>query len=287
MAREAALAERESQLAAAEARLEEERALEIARRRLAAREAEVEVQERELKRQLSAERERVARIVAEDQAARSEPSPFEPSLVEKAPIEVAVREPEVPAQVREPAKVDWVEASLEPGTVLEVELLDSLSSRHNRVGDTFTTRVARDLYTADGVLAVPAGSEILGRVVEVRPLRRVGGQASLGLELTHLVLSSGVTTEIRASFTELGRNKKSDKKKILAAAAAGAILGQILGDRSSSTRIGAAVGAAAGTAVVASAKGQNVEIPAGEIIALRLEEVVTVTTRMVGLASPE
>ena len=273
LAQEAALAEREAELAAAESRLEEERALEAERRRLAAREAEIEDRERELKRQLSAERERVARIAAEDQAARNEPSPLE-----TLPIEEAVLEPEIDEV--------WVEASLEPGTVLEVELLDSLSSRHNRVGDTFTTRVARDLYTADGVLAVPAGSEILGRVVEVRPLRRVGGQASLGLELTHLVLSSGVTTEIRASFTELGRNKKSDKKKILAAAAAGAILGQILGDKSSSTRIGAAVGAAAGTAIVASAKGQNVEIPAGEIIALRLDEVVTVTTRMVGLAAP-
>ena len=209
LAREAALAEREAELAEAEARLEEERALEAERRRLAAREAEIEAHERELKRQLAAEQERVAGIEAEAQQALDEPppfetQPFESQPIETLPIEVAVLEPEVPARAAEPVEVEevWVEASLEPGTVLEVEILDSLSSRHNRVGDTFTTRVARDLYAADGVLAVPAGSEILGRVVEVKPLRRVGGQASLGLELTHLVLSSGVTTEIRASFTD-------------------------------------------------------------------------------------
>ncbi len=43
--------------------------------------------------------------------------------------------------------------------------------------------------------------------------------------------------------------------------------------------IGAAVGAAATSAVVARARDKDAEIPAGEIITLRLEEVVTVEIR--------
>lgn len=57
----------------------------------------------------------------------------------------------------------------------------------------------------------------------------------------------------------------------------GAILGHILGgDGSKNVVIGAAAGAAAGGAVVASAKDRDAEIPAGQIITLQLEEVVTV-----------
>ena len=41
---------------------------------------------------------------------------------------------------------------------------------------------------------------------------------------------------------------------------------------------------ASGLARVASRKGQDVEFMAGDIIAVRLDEVVTVETEMVGLA---
>ncbi len=85
---------------------------------------------------------------------------------------------------------------------------------------------------------------------------------------------------IRASFVELGADKRKDRKKVAAGAVAGAVLGHILGgDGSKNVLIGAAVGAAAGTAVVAGAKDKDAEIPAGEMVALQLEEVVTVEIR--------
>ena len=125
-----------------------------------------------------------------------------------------------------------------------------------------------------------------GTVTSAKRLRRVGGQAQLGIEMDRLVLPSGVSLAVHASLFEVGTNQRRDKRKILGAAAAGAILGRILGSRggSGSTAIGAALGAAAGTAVVASRRGQDVELMAGDIIAVRLDEVVTVETEMVGLA---
>ena len=144
----------------------------------------------------------------------------------------------------------------------------------------------RDVYTDSGELAIPAGSEVVGRVIQVTPLKRVGGQASLEVEFTHLVSSAGGTTELRASFVEMGADRSKDKKKIIGAAVAGAILGRILGDpNATSTILGAAVGAATGTAIVAKAKDRDAEIPAGQVLALELEEVVTVTTRVTGLAN--
>jgi hypothetical protein len=167
---------------------------------------------------------------------------------------------------------------LRAGTSFEVEIEEALSSGTNRVGDTFRTTVTEDVRDADGALVVPAGSVLWGEVIDARPLRRVGGQATLALEFRTLELSSGERVELRARFVELGRNKKKDKAKIAGAAIAGAILGRILGDGEAAA-VGAAVGAAAGTAAVMSAEGREVEIPEGTVIALELEEVVTVTTR--------
>ena len=47
--------------------------------------------------------------------------------------------------------------------------------------------------------------------------------------------------------------------------------------------MGAAVGAAAGTAAVMKAEGREVEIPAGTLVELELDEVVTVSTEYRGV----
>ncbi len=177
-----------------------------------------------------------------------------------------------------------VEASLMPGRLLEIEILETLTSRTSRAGDEFSARLVQDLKAEDGTLVVPAGAEVIGRVIRVEPLKSVGGQAALEVEFTHLVLSPTESIAISASLVELGANKRKDKKKIAGAAIVGAILGRVLGGDTEAVIGGAAAGAAAGTAAVARAKGKDAEIPAGEIVALQLEEVVTVTVEMKGPA---
>ncbi len=170
----------------------------------------------------------------------------------------------------------------------EVELTQTVSSRTAQRGDRFSSRVARDVYSPDGILVVPSGSEMRGTVTAAKRLRRVGSQVQLGIEMDRLVLPSGHSLGMHASLFEVGTNQRKDKRKILGAAAAGAILGRILGSRggSGSTAIGAALGAAGGTGVVASRRGRDVEFMAGDIIAVRLDAMVTVETEMVGVAGP-
>ncbi|HUP23289.1 MAG TPA: hypothetical protein VNB06_10165, partial [Thermoanaerobaculia bacterium] len=166
---------------------------------------------------------------------------------------------------------------LRAGMRFEVEVEETLSSGTSKVGEAFRTVLVADLRASDGRLVAPAGSAVLGEVVEVRPLRRVGGQAALGLSLDRLVLPSGDTVEIRANLIELGKNKRGDKARIAGAVVAGAILGSILGD-SEGALVGAAAGAAASTAYVVKSEGREVEIPAGTVVTLEVEEVVTVRT---------
>lgn len=164
---------------------------------------------------------------------------------------------------------------LRPGTRFEVEITETISSASARVGDIVSTRLSNDIVDARGDVLVAAGTELRGRVTEVRPLRKVGGRAALGVVIDRIILPNGDEIEIRARLEEFGKDKRSDKFRIAGAAVAGAILGGIFGDAEGAVA-GAAAGAAAGTAAVAQAKGEEVELPAGLTLELELEEIVTV-----------
>jgi type IV secretory pathway VirB10-like protein len=196
----------------------------------------------------------------------SEPDePVEPGQPE-APAPEATR----PEPVRVPA-----------GTVLEVEMLDTISSENSHAGDTFRARVSGNVRS-DGRVAIPSGSEVMGEVTEAVPLRKVGGQARLAVRFTDLVLPDGSTVPIDASFVQSGRNETGkDAATIGGGAAAGAILGRILskGDRGKGGVIGALIGAAAGTVIASRTPGEPVTFAEGSVVDLRLDGSVLVRPR--------
>lgn len=303
--REAAVAEREEQLRQAEAlrqeriRLAQQKAeAEERERKLAAKEKALEnyeanlaFQEKELSKREAAFEDPTgvaSEPVASEQPPASEDLPLdeaelgEPELAEVRPAD---SEPATGDAEDAPSPGDPVEtafASLEPGRLLEIEFEDTVSSATHREGDNFSGRLVQDLTAEDGTLVAAAGSEVIGRVTHVRPLKKVGGRAAIEVEFTHLVLSQDETVAISASFVEVGVDKRKDKKRIVGAAIVGAILGRVLGDGSEGVLAGAAAGAAAGTYAAARSKGKDAEIPSGHIVALQLEEVVTVEIHMTG-----
>lgn len=285
-------AERQAALAAAEEAAQARQAeLDAAERELADRQAALAAEQRRA-REDQARRSEQERLAAERQAAEErerqlaererELADREAQLAEQAARE---RDAAAAAAPKPKPAPQYVETTLRPGTVLEIEITKTLTSQNSVIGDTFTSRLAKDIYTADGVLAVPAGSLVRGEVIEVTPLKRIGGQASIGIAFTELVPPIGDPIGLKASFVEVGVDRRGDKKKIIAGAIAGAILGRVVGGKGAGEVLaGAAVGAAAGTAIVgAKADGKDAVIPAGEVVGLVLEEVVTVTTRVTGV----
>ncbi len=189
------------------------------------------------------------------------------------PPPVAATEPPPPA----PPIIKTVPA----GTPIEVAFLDGVSSKSSQAGDSFRARVSKDVVQ-DGIVVIPAGSVVVGSVTEAVPLKKIGGQAKLALEFTKLELTSGRTAPISASFSEAGKSETGkDAATIGGATAGGAVLGRMLskGDRNKGTVLGAIVGAAAGTAIAAKTKGEEVEIPAGTAITLKLQDAAQITVR--------
>ncbi len=182
--------------------------------------------------------------------------------------------PEAPEEAPPPPPPPKVDVHLAAGTALDLEFVHTVSSATARVGDTFRTRVNGDVYDDRGNLAIPAGSEVVGQVTEAVPLPKVGGRARLGLKFTDVVLPGGETSKVSASLVEQGKSETGrDAATIGGATAGGAILGRILdrGKKKRGTVLGAIIGAAAGAAIASKSEGEEVEIPAGSVIAVKLD----------------
>ena len=177
---------------------------------------------------------------------------------------------------RRPPPAAWIEAALPAGTLFDVEFLSTLSSGASRPGERFRARLVDDLYTADGTLAVGAGTQLAGTVLEAVPLKKVGGQARLALSFDRLLLPSGEAVAISASFYGENREGRRDAATIGSAALNGALIGRAIGrnHEARATLLGAILGAAAGTA--AAAGGEEVVVPAGARVTLELDERLVV-----------
>ena len=155
------------------------------------------------------------------------------------------------------------------GTVLMVSFARTVSSADSHSGDRFTARVV-DPVLLNGRVAIAAGSIVAGRVVDVRPAKKLGGRAQLNLEFTSLRFGSGGESPISASFNGQAESQK-DAVTIGAAAAGGAVLGRILGKDSETTVLGAIVGGAIGTGIAARKKGEEVVLPEGVAVEIHLD----------------
>lgn len=170
-----------------------------------------------------------------------------------APTATAYRPP--------PPKAEMIEVPA--GTVLEMELVDPLSSKTNVVGDTFHAKLT-DAVTIGGQDVIPAGSVVEGTVTEAISAKKMTGQASLSLEFSKLTLPDGKSVAISGMLTEKG--KKIGKRTgavVGGSAAGGALLGRIIGKNTKGALIGGLLGAAAGTGVAATQKGQELKLPEG------------------------
>jgi hypothetical protein len=181
-----------------------------------------------------------------------------------------------PAAAAPPA-APAVPVTVPAGANFEVSFTKGLASNSSSVGQVFRARVLSDLRL-DGAVAIPAGSEVLGVVTEAVGARRIGGHAKLSVKFTDLVLPTGSTVPLHASFLEQGKSRAGrDAATIGGSIAGGALLGRILGQNGRGTVIGALVGAVVGTAIAAKSSGEEVVIPEGSVVTLKLDQPLSIS----------
>jgi hypothetical protein len=161
------------------------------------------------------------------------------------------------------------------GTELMLRLQTRVGSAINQAGDPIEATVAAPVMV-NGVRAIPERAKVAGTVVTARPSGRVKGRASIGLEFRQVSVGDRAypITVAPVSRTAAATHKK-DTLEIGVPAAAGTLIGALAGGKKGAL-IGGAVAGGAGTAYVLATPGQNVLLPAGTTIRVKLLDPLTV-----------
>jgi hypothetical protein len=154
------------------------------------------------------------------------------------------------------------------GTEIAVRLEQAVSSATARREDRVEASVAESVRV-DGRVVIPAGATIRGIVTNVEPARRPSNGGRLELSFDQVEMANGRRADIRSRVVSIDEGGIS-KKRAGIGAALGGILGGIL-DGKQGALIGVLVGG--GGAVVGS-KGSDVELPAGTVLNVRLDQFI-------------
>lgn len=163
------------------------------------------------------------------------------------------------------------------GTLLRVRLNEPLDTAHLQDGAIFQATNAVNVYE-NGILAIPRGAALTGRVVEAKNggKDKLAGSAMLELQLTNLNLAGNMFPLTSDVWSSRGPNKAGYTARNTAGGAVlGAIIGGIIG-RGAGAAVGAGVGAVGGLAASSATNGPRIYIPAEGLLDFHLSAPATV-----------
>ena len=163
-------------------------------------------------------------------------------------------------------------------TILNLELIQGLSTDSSQRGDRFQARVIEPAQYANYVVE--------GRVAQVKRPGKVKGVAELQLAFDQIRSTDNRTATLHAELIEIApmqgddpeidseggvkgqSSKKDDAAKIGAASGIGAIIGAIAGGGKGAA-IGAVIGGGAGTAGTMTQRGKDIRLERGQHVKIR------------------
>lgn len=167
-----------------------------------------------------------------------------------------------------------------------------ISSANSYLGQVVSVALASDFYY-NGTLIAPAGSSVMGSVVEVTHAKHGSLNGKLCIRFTQIVTPHGFQIPISAiiktsdnSGVLVGGTKKDVAKDyakdMIGGAAVGALSGVVFGALAGGSigrgaALGTAVGAGGGVVKSVIDKGHDVEIPAGSSFDIELTQPITTT----------
>ena len=159
------------------------------------------------------------------------------------------------------------------GTRILIRTIDPIDTEKQKTGFRFTGSLETNLQAEDEVVA-PRGSMVYGRLAEASSSGRMSGSSQLTLELTDIVINGTAYPLLTSTYEIRGEGEgKKTTRKVLGGAGLGALIGGIAGG-GKGAGIGALAGLAGGTAIAASKKGEQLQIPSESLLEFRLEQPV-------------
>jgi hypothetical protein len=175
------------------------------------------------------------------------------------------------------------------GTRLRARIDTTLNSKTSRVGNTFTATVTEPVYSSTGVLVIPQGSVLTGRVDSVTPAAKGGRPGSIDVSFRRLKTPNGTSRIINGMMTDLNAedattnnegtatgNRMKHRKAIFigGGAGGGAILGAAIGG-GKGFLVGGLLGAGAGYLGNKLTKAAEAEVRSGTEFGVYLNQGIS------------
>jgi hypothetical protein len=162
------------------------------------------------------------------------------------------------------------------GTSVQVQMIDSVDSETNKIGDTFLASLAAPIVVNNEVI-IPKNADVQIKLASTKTSGKFTGQSELTLGLDSVKYHGKSYPLTSSTFQQVGESRGKDTaKKTAIGAAIGTAIGAIAGGGKGAA-IGAGVGAGSGAATQVFMKGKQVKVPSETKIDFKLEQPVDVT----------
>ena len=207
------------------------------------------------------------RVLPSDSSSSTSTYTPPPPVTTVAPVSATTATPYTPAP---PQKV-----TIPSGTTLAVRLVDTIDSETSQPGQTFRATLDSPL-AVEGDVAIPAGYDVQGHIIELKSAGKFAGQSVVALQLDRISVNGKYyniqTDQYRRQGSSRGKNTAA---KVGTGAGIGAIIGAIAGGGKGAA-IGAAAGGGLGGGVQAATKGQQIKLPSETVLNFTLQAPLTV-----------
>jgi hypothetical protein len=164
------------------------------------------------------------------------------------------------------------------GTRILIRTIDPIDTTKQKTGYRFTASLETNLQVENTVVA-PRGTTVYGRLAQASSAGKMSGSSQLTLEMTDIVIDGTSYPLLTSTYEIKGKGEgKKTAGKVIGGAGLGAIIGGIAGGGTGAA-IGALAGAAGGTALAASKKGEQLQIPSESLLEFRIEQPVSLPVR--------
>ncbi len=199
------------------------------------------------------------------QMAQNDPATASMPAAEPAAAPASPQPPPPPQKVTIPS-----------GTTVSVRLVDPVGSDISQQGQVFHATLNSPL-AVEGEVAIPAGYDVEGHVVEVENGGKFTGKAQLTLQLDRIIVNGRHYNIQTDSYHKETKSRTTNTaEKVGAGGVIGAIIGGIAGGGKGAA-IGAAAGGGVGGGAQAASKAPQVKLPSESVVTFTLQAPVTVT----------
>lgn len=166
-------------------------------------------------------------------------------------------------------------ATVPAGARIVIRLGETISSKKNNSGDSFSGTVAEPV-SVNGQEVIPKGASATGTVADAKPLGKFKGGAVLRIVLNSVAVNG---KDYKVETAAVTQSLKGKGKRSAVAIGGGAGLGALIGGLAGGGKgaaIGAAAGAGAGTAGAAFTGNKDIVLPAESAISFKLLQPVEI-----------